>query len=233
MRANLLLARAIVGGVVTAQLSGALLLALAVAVESAGVSAPALLATLRGQVPGAWAQAAGVLGGAGVAAATLRLRRRGVILALGTLGVDPRRVVLAGALVAAVAGAAVGALAVAPEPEPGAWIRGEGGWVRDGVGWPDIPGVVVTERALPSRSVPVDAVNAGLIGACGAALGLWAGATPALLLSAVLLIVDVVGRGLAERGAAPGVAVLTPAVVAGFAVAILLVRAPLFPRRWG
>lgn len=232
-RALLLLARAVLVGVLVAHTGGVLLFALTVAVEAADEPLPALWGTLRARVPGLWAQAAAVLGGVGVAGAALRLRRRGVVLALGALGVDPRVLLVVGALLAGAVGGLAGAVPPAATIAPGDWVRGEGGWIRGGVGWPDAPGGVVRERPAPWRSVPADVVNAAAAGACGAALGLWATATPALVLAAVLLVVDVVARGLAERGAVPAAMAVAPAALAAGVAVLLLLRAPLFPRRWG
>lgn len=232
-RALVLLGRAVLLGVVAAHLGGVLLFALTVAVEAADEPLPTLWDTLRARVPGLWAQAAAVLGGVGVAGATLRLRRRGVVLALGALGVDPRVLLVVGAVLAGAAGGLAGAVTPEAPVAPGDWVRGEGGWIRDGLGWPDAAGGVVTERHAPARSVPADVVNAAAAGACGAALGLWATATPALVLAAVLLVVDVVARGLAERGAVPAASVVAPAALAAVVAGILMLRAPLFPRRWG
>ena len=232
-RVALLVARALAGGVLVAHVSGALLFALVVAVEAADEPLPGLLGALFARVPALWAQAAGVLGCVGVAVATLRLRRRGVVLALGTLGVDPRTLLVAGALVAGVAGGAAALVEQgAPAVAPTAWERGDGGWIRGGAAWPDADGGVVRRRPAPERHRALDLVNAAAAGACGAALGLWAGAGPVIVLSALLLVVDGVARGLADRGAVPLVGLMAPGLLALFAGALLLARAPLFPRRW-
>jgi len=229
----LLVGRSIARGVLSAHLAGVLLFALVVAVESADAPFGTLVRTVLARVPSLWAQASAVLGCVGVAGATFGLRRRGAVLALGTLGFDARILLFVGALCSGVAGGAAGRGVVAPEGAPGAWERGDGGWIRDGVGWPDRPGDAVRERGATGRDVAADVLNAAGAGACGAALGLWAGATPALVLSAVLLVVDVVARGLAERGAVPAWGASAPGLVAGIVGLGLLLRAPIFPRRWG
>ncbi len=232
-RAVALLGRAIGAGVAVAHLGGLLLYALVVAVEAADEPLPVLARIVLARVPALWAQSAAVLGCVGVAAATLRLRRRGVVLALGTLGLDPRVVLLVGAVGAGVVGGLAGRGVVAPTAVPGAWERGDGGWIRDGLAWPDAAGAEVRTRPAAGRDLAADVTNAAAAGACGAALGLWAGATPALVVAALLLVGDVVSTGLAERGAVPAWGAAAPALLAIGVVVYLLARAPLFPRRWG
>ncbi|MFN7145593.1 MAG: hypothetical protein ACK4YP_17590 [Myxococcota bacterium] len=229
----LLLARALVVGLVTAHVAGVLLFTLVVAVEAAEEPLPVLAGTVVARVPELWARAAAVLGCMGVAVATARLRRRGVILGLGTLGVDPRVLLVVGALGAGAVGAVAGRVVATPVTAPGAWERGDGGWIRDGVAWPDRVGGEVRARPPATRGWGAGLVNAAVAGACGAALGLWAGAARALVLAALLLVVDVVARGLAERAAVPAWGAAAPAGLALLAVAWLVWRAPLFPRRWG
>jgi hypothetical protein len=229
-----MLGRALLTGVLAAHVAGLLLLALAIAVEAADEPLLTLAQTLVARVPPAWAQVAAVLGLVGAWAATLRLRNQGVVLGLGTLGVSPYVLLLAGALAASFGGVLASEATDSAEPvAPHAWVRGDAGWIRDGQAWPDERGGAV--RPLPpiARSAVADALDAGAAGACGAAVGLFGGPVTALLAAALLLVADVVSRGLSERGALPPAGVAIPAVLALFAAVGMTVRAPLFPRRWG
>jgi hypothetical protein len=232
-RALLLLARAVVGGVLAAQLAGAALFVLVVLVEAADASLPDVLRAAATRVPALWAQASAVLGLCGAALAVVRLRRQGVLLGLASLGVGPRLVLV----VAGLTGAAVGGLAsrvpVDAPARTGEWARGDGGWIRDGEGWPDAPGGVVRPLPRATRDPVADTLNGCAAGALGATLGLYAGAAPTLVAAALLLVTDLVARGLAERGALPTAGVGVAAALAGAAILVLLRRAPLFPRRWG
>ena len=227
-----LLVRAVVRGTLTAHVGGALLFTLLVLVERAQVPTDELLSALRTEVPTAWARAATVLGLVGVTLAVTRMRRQGVVLGLGTLGVDARLLLLVGAL----AGAASGALSTTvpiDAPVPGDWERGDGGWIRDGQAWPDTPADTVYHRPPPTPPVAAEVTNGALAGGLGAALGLWAGAPATVVAGAVLLVSDVVARGLVDRAALPALARATPGLLALVWALILQLRAPIFPRRWG
>lgn len=226
-----LVGRGVVRGALAAHLGGVLLFTLLVVVERTSLPTSELVSAIRNEVPGAWARAAGVLGLVGVTIAVSRMRRLGMVLGLGTLGVDARVLLLVGAIVGAGAGALAARVPV-ETAEVGGWERGEGGWIRDGEGYPDEPGGLVRRRVSAERPILVEATNGALAGGLGAALGLWAGAPATLVAGAVLLVGDVVGRGLVERGALPMVARLAPAAIALVWTGILLMRAPLFPRRW-
>ncbi|MDP2304842.1 MAG: hypothetical protein Q8P18_02310 [Pseudomonadota bacterium] len=230
-----LLGRAVGRGVLAAQLGGALLFAVVIAVEAADEPLPTLLRTIGARLPTLWAQAASVLALCGAALAVARLRRQGVLLGLGTLGATPRMVLLVGALAGALVGGVASRVVTAPSDVPGAWERGDGGWIRDDEGWPDAQAGAAGVRARPAphRDLPTDVLNAGAAGALGAALGLYAGAAPALVAAAVLLVADVVARGLSERGVLPFYGGAAPAALAGLTLLGLLLRAPLFPKRWG
>ncbi|MDP2314926.1 MAG: hypothetical protein Q8P41_18650 [Pseudomonadota bacterium] len=231
-RSLVLLARAIGGAVVAAQLAGALLFTLVIAVEAADEAPATLLQTIVARLPSLWAQAAAVLVLCGVAVAVVRLRRTGVLLGLGTLGVEPRVVLIVGALIGGAVGVGASRVVVEPSDAPGAWDRGDVGWIRDGEAWPDVSGGAVHRRPPEGRDVVTDVVNGGAAGALGAALGLYVGAAPTLVAAALLLVADVVARGLAERGAVPPLGVMGPALLATAVLLALLVAAPLFPRRW-
>ncbi len=228
-----LLFRALLAGVLAAHVGGLLLLGLAIAVEGVGDSLPVLLATLEARLAVAWGQVAAVLGLLGTLAATARLRRRGEVLGLGTLGVSPSVIVLVGALCGAVGGTVAGSVGGEGGGDlPGAWERGDGGWIRDGYAWPDYAGSAVTRRAPRGRSALSDAVNAGAAGACGAALGLAGGVAGALLTAALLLVAEVVVTGLCARGAVPEIGEALPAALALVVLMLLELRRPIFPRRW-
>lgn len=237
-RAFVLLGRAVGGAVFAVQGAGALLFAVVIAVEAADEPLGTLARTVLARLPLLWAQAAAVLALCGVAVAVVRLRRQGVLLGLGTLGVTPRTVLLVGALAGGLCGGVASRVVAEPSDVPGAWARGAGGWIRDGEGWPDpaaISGsatVDVRRRRAPARDLPTDVVNGGAAGALGAALGLYVGAAPTLVAAALLLVADVVARGLSERGVVPLYGGAAPALLATCALLGLLVRAPLFPRRW-
>jgi hypothetical protein len=230
----LLLGRAVGGAVLAAQGAGAVLFAVVVAVEAADEPLGTLLRTVGARVPLFWAQAAAVLALCGVAVAVVRLRRQGVLLGLGTLGVTPRLVLLVGALAGAASGGVASRVVAEPSAVPGAWERGVGGWIRDGEGWPDSPAseASVRGRPPPTRNLPVDLLNGAAAGALGAALGLYAAAAPTLVAAALLLVADVVARGLTERGVVPLYGGAAPGALAGLTLLVLLLCAPLFPRRW-
>jgi hypothetical protein len=232
-RALLLVARALVGGVAATHLAGALLFGLVVLVEAADAPLVEVLRVAQSRVPALWAQACGVLGLSGTALAVTRLRRQGVLLGLASLGVGPRIVLLVGALTGATFGGVASRVPMEPPAQAGEWTRGEGGWIREGEGWPDAPGGVVRPLPRVARDPLADTIGGAAAGALGATLGLYVGAAPTLVVAALLLVTDVVARGLAERGAVPAAGV---GAAAGLAVGMMLVvlgRAPLFPRRWG
>ncbi|MES2640277.1 MAG: hypothetical protein V4850_12360 [Myxococcota bacterium] len=229
----LLLARAVGGAVFAAHGAGAVLFSVVVAVEAADEPLGTLLLTVGARVPLLWAQAAAVLALCGVAVAVVRLRRQGVLLGLGTLGVTPRLVLLVGAIAGAASGGVANRVVAEPSAVPGAWERGAGGWIRDGEGWPDtISAAPVRARPAPVRNLPVDLLNGAAAGALGATLGLYLGAAPTLVAAALLLVVEVVTRGLTERAVVPLYGGVAPAALAGIVLLVLLLRAPLFPRRW-
>ncbi len=232
MRALALLGGAVGRAVLGAQLAGALLFALVIAVEAADAPLPTLARTVAARLPALWAQAAAVLVLCGAALAVVRLRRQGVLLGLGTLGVAPRVVLVVGALAGALVGGVASRVVAEPAALSGEWERGTGGWIRDGEAWPDTAGGVVCVRTPPTRDIATDLINGSAAGSLGAALGLYLGAAPTLVAAALLLVADVVARGLVERGAVPPLGGGAPAVLAGAILLFLLLRAPLFPRRW-
>ncbi|MFZ5479160.1 MAG: hypothetical protein ACOZNI_20520, partial [Myxococcota bacterium] len=119
---------------------------------------------------------------------------------------------------AAIAGALVGAGAIAvadvPVVAPGEWVRGQGGWWKDGVAFPD-PGA--GEVGAPTASGgPGGAAIAGAAAAAalGATLGLVAGAPEALLAAAFVVVAEALARGLVERGAIVRAGLYAPAIFA-------------------
>lgn len=227
-----LIGGALVRGLFAAHLGGMVLLALVVAVEAADEPIGTLMRTVVARVPELWAALAAVLGVAGVGVAVARLRRQGVVLGLGTLGVRPAVFVLFAALFAGVWGIGSAQVATPPAEVPGAWERGDGGWIRGGEAWPDRAGGEVRQRPPEARSLPADLANAAAGGACGAALGLWAGPLGGLLVVGVLLVVDVVAQGLCARGVLPEVFVVSSGALSCLVVLGAWARAPVFPRRW-
>lgn len=232
-RALLFVGRRLLAGVLAAHLAGILLFGLVVAVEGVELPLPTLGRLLSARVPALWAQSAAVLGCVGVAGGATALRRSGALLALGTFGFDPRVLLVLGALLAGVGGALAERTAAAPAPVPGAWERGAGGWIRDGEAWPDVPGVQVRRSESWGRGPILAGLGAAGAGGGGAALGLWGGAAGVVVVSATMLVVDVVARGLAERGALPGFVDLAPGLFGVLVAIILLSRAPPAPRRHG
>jgi hypothetical protein len=233
-RALELVVRSLGAGVVAAHAAGVLLITLAMVVEAADEPPAAVMLRVAAGLPAAWAQAAAVLGLVGVTVAAARMRRQGVVLGLGAVGLSPRALLLVGALCGALGGAVAGSGGGgAGGAELHAWQRGEGGWIRDGLAWPDLAGGVARPMPPPERAIPADLANAGAAGAFGAALGLYGGPVVTLLSAAVLLVADVVARGLCERGALPPWGAAFPAGLALVALVGVLWRAPLFPRRWG
>ena len=223
---------ALVRGLLAAHIGGFVLLALVVAVEAADEPATVLVRTVVARVPELWAGMAAVLGVAGIGVAVARLRRQGVVLGLGSLGVRPGVFLLVGGLTAGGWGIASAQVAGSPADVPGVWERGDGGWIHGGEAWPDVAGGEVRRRPTPRRSVAADATNAAAGGVCGAALGLWAGPLGGLLVVGVLLVVDVVAQGLTVRGVLPDVVVVSGAAVSVLVALGLWLRAPVFPRRW-
>lgn len=195
-----LLVRRLGGAVVTVHLAGLAVLALAVAVEAAGLGPGELAAHLVDRLPGLWSRIASALTLLGAALGAGRMRGDGTLLGLSSLGVSNLRIVTAAALFGlapGVLGAWVGP--ARPALQPPAWVRGDGGWLgADGQVVADVPGGSVTPRAPPGGAspvrVPVGAAAAGI----GAAAGLSLGAVPVLVLASAWTV----GEALLEPGGA-------------------------------
>lgn len=227
------LARRLFAALVSTHLGGALLLALALAVEAADRPLPVLVQQLAERLPDLYTHAAAVLTLAGAAWAAFGLRRDRSLLALGTFGASPRRVLLVAAVLGALLGAATLTLPAAAPPSvlPDAWLRLHEGWRRaDGTVFPDAPGGVPIPFDVPAH-VPAERVLDGATaGALGAGLGLYAEAGATLLAAAVMLLFQAIIAGLVARGALPAAGLALPGVLAVTVLAAVLARAPLFPR---
>lgn len=230
MTAWRLLLQRLVGGLLVAHLGGVVVLVLAVAVEARQGELAALLAA---RVPSAWALAAAVLTLLGSALAVARMRRAGIILALGTLGLGPGRVVVIATLLGGLVGA--GATQVMrPAPDATGWERIPGGWQAAGVVIADEPGVALAPRTYAPKPVvlPADAIPVGAAaGALGVALGLHGGALAPIIVGALLLMGEAVVSGLVDRRVWPAAAVVGPAILLCATFLLRWWRAPLFPGR--
>ena len=97
---------------------------------------------------------------------------------------------------------------------------------------PDEPGGRVgAAAAFPSPVVPRIATGVASA-ALGAGMGLAGGGLAAVSVASALVLTDLVGGGLDQRGVLPG-GRLAAAVAASLVLAGYRWRAPLFPRRWG
>lgn len=180
--------------------AGVLLLALAVATEAAAQPTAELVRRLRADVPYAWALLSPALTLAAAALGLRRLRDSGELVALGTLGVSPRRVrwgaVVAALPVAALA-VAVGA-ASAPTVEA---ARVAGGWVVAGRTLADPGGplpdaaAVAAARFGSSGDWPATGVLLILAAGVGARLGETGHTWGVLLAAAGWVLADVLRRG--------------------------------------
>jgi hypothetical protein len=229
-----LVVRRLLGGLLAAHLGGLLLLALVVAVEEADLPAAALLETWRVRLPGLWAQAAAVLDVAGASLAVFRMRRDGVLLALGSFGVAPTRALLVAAMLGLGVGFGAARLADPPGHHAGAeWTRGHGGWFHDGVAVPDEPDGTVDPVVPRARAVWSPAATGAAAATAGAALGLWAGGLATVVVAVLLLVGDALAQGLVARDALPPLVAWLPALLLTCGVLLATRAAPLFPRRWG
>jgi hypothetical protein len=215
-RVYALLARRVAADIVEVQAAGALLVALAILVEAADLPLYDALRAVVDRLPGAWGIVAGALALAGAARATWRLRRERAVLALQAAGVSPWHVIVVAVAISAPIGLLAGHLGREnPSLSTDRWTRGEGGWIRGGVGYPDAPGTPA--RAISPRSRALErGVASGGAGAAGAWLGLCAPAPAAVPAAAAILVASAVGEGLGDRGV-PG------AWLAGGGVALAIV----------
>lgn len=232
-----LLARRLLGALATTHVGGALLLALALAVEAADRPLPVLVSQLLQRLPDLYAHAAAVLTLAASAWATTRLRRDRTLLALGTFGASPLRVLLVAAVLGGAAGLATVPAAPMADSAPSvlpandAWQRLHGGWLRaDGIVVPDTPGGDPVPYATTAH-LPVERILDGACaGALGAGLGLYVEAGVILGVAALLLLTQAIVAGLVARGALPLLALALPSLLDLTALGLILSRAPLFPR---
>lgn len=220
----------ILGGLLVAHLGGVVVLALAVAVEARQGE---LATLLTARVPSAWALAAAVLTLLGSALAVARMRRSGIVLALGTLGLGPGRIVVIAALLGGLVGA--GATQVLrPAADVIGWERIPGGWQHAGQVLADAPGVTLAPRIHAPRPVvlPEDAIPVGAAaGALGVALALYGSALGPIVVGALLLMGEAVVTGLVDRRVWPEEAVLVPSALILVGFLLRWWRAPLFPGR--
>lgn len=216
-----LLVRAWLRAQALVHLGAVLLLALVVATESADEPLPTLLARLSGDVPHTWALLSPALTLAAAALAVVRLRGTGELLALGTLGVSTRRVLLSGLAVTLPLGALAAAVGWGTDPAVEV-ARARGAWLVHGVVRLD-PGTAAVSAADlanvqwgASTVWPGTAILLVLGGLAGASLGARDGRRSVVAAAAAWLVLDLLRRG-SEPG--PGLALLA---AAGAVVAVLL-----------
>ena len=215
-------------------LGGRVLRAL-LAVQGGGLCLLGLVLLVEGQplrgvlerLPGLWALAGSSLSLVGMQVGVTRMRREGVLLALGTLGVSPAKLVGWGA--------ALGLLAALPtlwagEPELGGggpmWT-GQG-WLLDGAYYPEPSANPVTmEAPLPWGALATGAAA----GALGVGLGLYRGVVETLMATGLLLVIHALTRGLMERGLFGGGGSALPSLLLLLALVRVWGTRPLFPRR--
>ena len=245
--AMMLLLRRIAADLALVHIGGLLLAGLAMLVEGA---APA---DLQARLPPVWAGLSAPLSLLGTALAVWRLRREGVLLALGTAGFPPRAVLPLAALLAALIAAPVPALLQPDAPGTGTWVRAPGAWWKMdapgtpaagtpasasctgclqnacGQAWPD-PGSPLPPACPRPGRLPIEEIPAALLaGAAGAAAGLYGGAPVTLIAACLLMLITGLCRGLALSHGADWPA-LPPLLLAAWCL-LLLWRAPLFPQR--
>lgn len=233
-RVWLLLLRRAGADLLLAHAAGVVLLGVVLGVEGADLGPAELARVWADQLPALWAQASPVLTVVGSSLALFRMRRDGVVLALGTFGVSPRVALLVGLLLGLLLGGIAAPLAGDHRRSGAAeWIRADGGWVRNGVVVPDTPGGEVVAFPPPSRPTWSPVLTGGAAGAAGAALGLWSGGLATVVTAVLLLVGNTLVMGLVARAALPAASAAVPALLLLLGVGGALVRAPLFPRRWG
>ena len=194
-----LLLRAWAGPMALCQLGGFALLALATATESARLPLDQLAARMTGELPHAWALVSPALALAAGALALGRMRARGELLGLGSLGVGLGSVFAAGGAVALPVGLLAASVGRLTEPVV-AVARIAGGWLIAGRILADPGGAGVTESAL--RAAVFDGGSlwpgSGLLAVAGALAGaaliLLAGPRTVVVSAAALLVLDLVRR---------------------------------------
>lgn len=201
-----------------------LVVALALAAESADEPLATVGQRLAADLPHTWALLAPALTVASTALAVTRLRATGQVTALGSVGVGLGALSRSGLWSGVLVGSAcllVG-VSVAPALEVarvagGWWLRGE--FVPDAVGTVPVLPPGVTARWWATGGLCV------LGGWVGAVLGTWAGAGSVLVAAGLVLCFDLVQRGLPVDWAFP----LGALAVAG---AMLVRAAAPGGRRW-
>ena len=182
-----LLTTRILVGLLAVHLAGILLVVLSIAIEASDAPLPTIWAEIVLRLPPAWRLAAAPLSLVGAMLSVGRMRREGLLLALGSVGAGPRACIV----LAAVLGALIGALAPSL-PTTHRWERIAGGWNHEGVVIADVPGGPTGTPRVQTRSILPVATSAGA-SAAGAAVGLYGGVVSGVLLAAGLLVVDAVG----------------------------------------
>ena len=224
----------VAGDLLVAHASGLVLLALILSAEAADLTPAQLWDLWVDRIPSLWAQASPMLTVAGTSLGLLRMRRDGIVLALGTFGVTPRVCLGVGAALGLVVGlAAAGFAGHRVTPHGADWVRAEGGWYRDGVAVPDEVGGEVHTIPSPPRPVWTPALTGGAAGLAGAALGLWTAGLATVITAVVVLVGNTLAQGLVARAALPPAAAWVPTALLVVGTLVGARFAPLFPRRWG
>lgn len=214
------------GGLLVTHLGGLLLLLLVQWIEGQPME------TILERLPRLWAAISAALTLLGATLACYRMRREGIVLALGSLGVNPRGMLLIAALLGAGIGIESGREAGHRPPVAGTWQRVQGGWWKDGLLLAD-PGKTPAQLRPPEQwSFERAQIGiGGAAGAFGAGLGLYGGAITTLLATGGMVVGGTLVRGLVQRGILGEAGSFSPAAVLLLLLLLLLWAAPIFPRR--
>lgn len=217
------------------RLLGGRLLGALLAVQGGGLCLLGLVLLVEGQplqavlerLPGLWGLAGSSLSLVGIQVGVTRMRREGVLLALGTLGVSPARLFAWGAALGLVASLPT-LLAGEPELGGGGPMWTGRGWLLDGAFYPEpSASPVTTEIPLPWGALATGAAA----GALGVGLGLYRGVVETLMATGLLLVVNALTRGMMERGLFGGGGSALPSLILLLALVRVWDRKPLFPGR--
>ncbi len=213
------------------QICGGRLLRALMAVQGGGLCLLALVLLVEGQpleaLPGLWGLVGSSLSLVGLQVGVVRMRREGVILALGSLGVGPAQLLGWGAALGLVAalptlvGAEAGLGGGGPE-----WTGA--GWFFGGVHYPEANAVARTMDA-PIRWGEL--ATGAAAGAMGVGLGLYRGVVGSLVTTGLLVVISALVRGGMERGIVGGGGGALPSLLLLVALAAVWGTKPLFPRR--
>lgn len=222
MARSLIFFKRLVWGLLIAHLGGLLLLALSLSVEGVPLS------EWQERLPGGWASVSAALTLLGCNWAAFQLRREGVLLALGSLGLSPYRILPSALLLGSLIGLP-SSFALQKAPQQGEWVRAEGGWWHNGQAMPD-PDLLAPLAPPPVPRLPIEETLSGALAAlCGCLLGFYRGALASLISTGLLVVGMALARGLLERGFPTAPLPALGLLLLGLGLWVL---APLFPRRF-